>query len=89
MSEQAFAFIEDQRARLVRLERFIETPSYDHLLRMARKFAAADPEPWLLDWLVQPMFSEGNYCRLDVAEGENGVEHLLDQLQRVVSGVCA
>lgn len=27
-------------------------------------------------------------CRLDVAEEETGVEQLLDQLQRVVSGVC-
>lgn len=89
MSEQAIAFIGNRRARLIRLERFTQTPSYDDLLRMASECAAADPEQWLLNWLIHSMFNESNCCRLDVAEEENGVEQLMGQLQRVVSGVCA
>ncbi|MBT9503151.1 MAG: hypothetical protein IV092_18035 [Burkholderiaceae bacterium] len=88
MSDGATAFIATQRALLTRLERFAQTPSYDRLLKKACEFAADDPEPWLLDWLIGPMFGSSS-CRLDVAEGPDGVELLSDQLQRAFSGVCA
>lgn len=88
MSDGVTAFIAAQRALLSRLERFAQTPSYDRLLKKACEFAADDPEPWMVDWLIQPMWGDGR-CRLDVAEEPDGIELLLDQLQRVVSGVCA
>ena len=45
-------------------------------------------EPWLLEWLISPM-SGGLSCRLDSAELQGGETLLLDELQRIVSGVCA
>lgn len=88
MSDGVTAFLAIQRALLTRLERFAQAPGYGRLLKKACEFATDDPEPWLLDWLIQPSFGSSK-CRLDVAEEPDGVEQLLDQLQRVFSGVCA
>lgn len=85
MSDTVIAFIANQRKLLSRLERFAETPSYARLLKEIGDFALGDPEPWLLNWLFQPMWGCGPY-RVEVAGEPDGIELLLDQLLRIVGG---
>lgn len=85
MSDTVFAFIEKHRELLSRLERFTETASYARLLKGIGDFASEDPEPWLLNWLVQPMWGCGRY-RVELADEPDGIELLLDQLLRIFGG---
>jgi hypothetical protein len=77
-----------KRAELDELERFVCSPAYERLLDEVRTFATRDPEPWLVDWLMAPAFGMGARP-LDIAARRGGVDLLVDQLRRIVNGVCA
>lgn len=57
ISTSVATFIAEQRELLDQLEQFAETPEYRRLLALSTPMAEGDVEPWLAEWLIQPVFS--------------------------------
>ncbi|MBI3346926.1 MAG: hypothetical protein HY020_06910 [Burkholderiales bacterium] len=85
MKSDMVAILARKRAELDELERSTTTPGYQRLLQEIQELFSGDVEPWLADWLMRPSLGLGA-VPLVIAAQPNGVEELIDQLQRVVSG---
>ena len=46
-----------RRDLLDRLELFVETPEYRHLIELATTIAEEEVEPWFAEWLIEPVFT--------------------------------
>jgi len=57
ISASVATLIADRRALLDRLERFVKTPDYRRLIVVATPMADGDVEPWLAEWLIEPVFA--------------------------------
>lgn len=77
------AFISEQRDLLRRFEKFIETPEYRRLLPTAARITDGELEPWLSEWLTQPVYGLDG-LPIDVALQPGGVE-LVEQHLRWIS----
>ena len=73
-----------KREELDELERFVGTPSFGRLMDEIGPFIQA-PEPWLINWLICPLFGEDVYP-LTLARQADGVEALAERLRRIVHG---
>jgi len=75
------------RALLVRLEEFAQTPTYQRFLATVTEHMGAESEPWFAHWLIQPAFGLGG-LPIDIAGQPGGVDMLLEHLVRIAYG-CA
>lgn len=82
------AFIAGQRELLARLEQFAQTPEYRRLLAVAAPMADGDAEPWLAEWLIQPVFTLGE-LPIDALARPGGLELVELQLIRIAVYVVA
>ena len=79
------AILVRKRAELVALESFASTAGYARLLESVQELVSGDVEPWLADWLMHPSMAFGA-VPLVLADQPGGVQLLIDQLHRAVSG---
>ena len=57
ISDNVVAFLAAQRMALDELEKFVETPGYLRFLAVAIPMLVdEDPEPWLSQWLIEPVY---------------------------------
>ncbi|KQV96631.1 hypothetical protein [Pelomonas sp. Root1237] len=63
------AFLAKQRDLLDRLEQFAKTPEYCRLLTAAAPLIEGDLDPWLAEWLIQPV------VRLDEQPNDEAIRH--------------
>lgn len=47
--------IAGRRDLLDRLERFVQTPEYRHLISVAEPIAEGEVEPWFSEWMIEPV----------------------------------
>lgn len=58
ISDNVVASLATQRRALDELEKFFKTPGYRRLLTVAVPMLVdEDPEPWLSQWLIEPVYS--------------------------------
>lgn len=82
VSESVAAYIAERRELLSRLEQFVETSEYRSLLAAVVPLAGEDPEPWLADWLIEPVVSLGRGDRpIDVVAQPGGVDRVKQHIR--------
>lgn len=88
ISDSVATLIAGRRDVLDRLERFVETPEYRRLIDVATTIAEDEVEPWLAEWLIEPVFTLRE-PPIDTVARPGGLELVETQLIRIAACVVA